>query len=154
MAAYDFGSMSLEQLGNIKITSGKHKGFTVAEAWVDSSYVSWCSDRVSSVGAPFKALVTYDFRKKFGAGMLPITLPKAKAKMCSAPPVAVQPAVIEPLQEADFKGLIDRVAVLERVAKVVSRHNEQLAKAVQVQASQHATDVILTAGLLPMPQMD
>ena len=132
MAAYDFGSMSLEQLGNIMITSGKHKGFTVAEAWVDSYYVSWCSDRVSSVGAPFKALVTYDFRKKFGAGMPPITLPKAKAKMFSAPPVAVQPAVIEPLQEADAKGLIDRVAALEIQLAFVASQNELLAIAVQM----------------------
>ena len=124
MAAYDFGSMSLEQLGNIKITSGKHKGSTVAEAWVDSPYVSWCTDRVNSVGAPFKALVTYDFRKKFGAGMPPITLPKA-------PPVAVQPAVIEPLQEADAKGLIDRVAALERQLAFVDSQIEQLAIAVQ-----------------------
>ena len=132
MAAYDFGSMSLEQLGSIRITSGKHKGFTVAEAWVDSSYVSWCSDRVSSVGEPIKALVTYDFRKKFGAGMVPITLPKAKAKMFCASPVAVQPAVIEPLQEADAKGLIDRVAALERQLAFVASQNEQLAIAVQM----------------------
>ena len=143
MAAYDFGSMSLEQLGNIKITSGKHKGLTVAEAWVDSSYVSWCSDRVSSVGEPLKALVTYDFRNKFGSGMPPITTPKAKVKMFSAPPVAVHRAVIELLQEADFKGLIDRVAVLEGQLASVARQNEQLAMAVQVQASQLATDVVL-----------
>ena len=154
MAAYDFGSMSLEQLGNIKITSGKHKGSTVAVASDDSDYVTWCSNRVSSVGPPFKALVTYDFRKKFGAGMPPITLPIAKAKRSSAPPVAVQRAVIELLQGADFEGLIDRVSVLERVAKVLARHNEQLTKAAQVQASQHATDVILAASFLPMPQMD
>ena len=124
MAVYDLASMSLEQLGNIKITSGKHKGSTVAVASDDSDYVTWCSNRVSSVGPPFKALVTYDFRKKFGAGMPPITLPKA-------PPVAVQPAVIEPLQEADAKGLIDRVAALERQLAFVDSQIEQLAIAVQ-----------------------
>ena len=104
MAVYDFGSISLEQLGNIKITSGKHKGSTVAEAWVDSSYVSWCSNRVDTLGGSIKALVTYDLRKKFGAGMPPLTLPVANANMISAASVAVQRAVIESLQEADEKG--------------------------------------------------
>ena len=141
MAAYDFGSMSLEQLGNIKITSGKHKGSTVAAASNDSYYVSWCSNRVSSVGPPLVALVTYDFRKKFGAGMLPITLPKAKAKMCSAPPVAVQPAVIEPLPDADLEGLYYRAATLEAVAKVQNRHDMRLAHSVRVQASQYLQEI-------------
>ena len=145
MAAYDFGSMSLEQLGNIKITSGKHKGSTVAEAWVDRSYVSWCSNRVDTLGGSIKALVTYDLRKKFGAGMPPLTLPVANANMISAPSVAVQRAVIESLQEADAKGLKGRVAFLERQLALVASQHEQLA--IAVQAAQDAIDVILPTWL-------
>ena len=146
MAVYDFGSISLEQLGNIKITSGKHKGSTVAEAWDgDRSYVSWCSNRVDTLGGSIKALVTYDLRKKFGAGMPPLTLPVANANMISAASVAVQRAVIESLQEADEKGLKGRVAFLERQLALVASQHEQLA--IAVQAAQDAIDVILPTWL-------
>ena len=57
----------------------------------------------------------------------------------SAPPVVVQRPVIESLQEADAKGLIDRVAALEGQLASVASQTEQVAMAVNGSQTEQCT---------------